>query len=362
MHRLYPLFSFVQSVEIVDIEKFEDEAKKFVDKAEKALRVTVISERFASWAWQTNITNETKIKKEEAQTTDNLLTKKIGKEAQAFDITKIRNRNVKRKLKSLQKIGTAALPENKLKKFISLTTNMKAIWSTAKVLKKGSMEVSLALDPNITNIFAMSRNVKELEYYWERWREATGRKMKDMYKKYIKLYNEAAKLNGYRDASIMKVSSYESETFQEDIEETWLELKPLYQQLHAYVRNKLHNYYGKGIVENEGPIPAHLLGNMWAQNWRNILDIVIPFPDKPSINVTGEMVRQGWNQTYMFKKADEFFQSMGLDKMPDKFWSGSLIKKPDDGRQVNCHATAWDFYNGEDYRIKMCTEVNQPDF
>ena len=231
MHRLYPLFSFVQSVEIVDIEKFEDEAKKFVDKAEKALRVTVISERFASWAWQTNITNETKIKKEEAQTTDNLLTKKIGKEAQAFDITKIRNRNVKRKLKSLQKIGTAALPENKLKKFISLTTNMKAIWSTAKVLKKGSMEVSLALDPNITNIFAMSRNVKELEYYWERWREATGRKMKDMYKKYIKLYNEAAKLNGYRDASIMKVSSYESETFQEDIEETWLELKPLYQQL-----------------------------------------------------------------------------------------------------------------------------------
>merc|ERR1719384_59641 len=141
------------------------------------------------------------------------------------------------------------------------------------------------------------------------------------------------------------------------MDETWLGLKPLYEQLHAYVRNKLHKYYGKDIVENGGPLPAHLLGNMWAQSWNNIADIVKPFPDKPSINVTGEMVKQGWTQRKMFQKADEFFQSMGLDKMPDKFWSESLLEKPDDGREVVCHASAWDFYNDEDFRIKHALKL-----
>merc|ERR1719244_683719 len=302
-----------------------------------------------------------KIKKA-ANTKSELLNKKLGKEAQAFDITQIKDQDVKRKLNLMKNIGTAALPENKLKEFISLTSNMATIYSTAKVLEYGSSKRNFSLDPELTEILANSRNEKELQYYWEQWREASGKEMKDMYNQYVNLYNEAATLNGFKDASIMKVDPYESDTFQEEMEETWLGLKPLYEQLHAYVRNKLHNYYGEGVVRNDGPIPAHLLGNMWSQSWNNIGDIVKPFPDKPYINVTGEMVKQGWTQTKMFQKADEFFQSMGLDKMPDKFWSESLLEKPVDGRDVVCHASAWDFYNGEDFRIKQCTSVNQQDF
>ena len=101
---------------------------------------------------------------------------------------------------------------------------------------------------------------------------------------------------------------------------------------------------------------------MWAQSWNNIADILKPYPEKPSINVTGEMIKQGWTPTKMFQKADEFFQSMGLDPMPEKFWSGSILEKPADGRELTCHASAWDFYNGEDFRIKQCTRVNQEDF
>ena len=59
-----------------------------------------------------------------------------------------------------------------------------------------------------------------------------------------------------------------------------------------------------------------LVGNMWGQSWNNLGDILSPYPAKPSLNVTGEMIRQGWTPKIMFQKADDFFQSMGLDPMP----------------------------------------------
>ncbi len=63
-----------------------------------------------------------------------------------------------------------------------------------------------------------------------------GTKIRDMYMDHVDIYNEAAKLNGFKDASQMKVVDYESKTFKDEMEDTWQGLKPLYQQLHAYVR------------------------------------------------------------------------------------------------------------------------------
>ena len=77
------------------------------------------------------------------------------------------------------------------------------------------------------------------------------------------------------------------------------------------------NRYGDEVVDPIGPIPAHLLGNMWAQSWNNLKDILIPYPEKPSLDVTDEMVKQGWTQKIMFEKADDFFQSMGFPPMTD---------------------------------------------
>uniref|UniRef100_H2YVV0 Angiotensin-converting enzyme n=1 Tax=Ciona savignyi TaxID=51511 RepID=H2YVV0_CIOSA len=63
----------------------------------------------------------------------------------------------------------------------------------------------------------------------------------------------------------------------------------------------------------------------------------------------------------MFHVADDFFGDMGLARCPEEFWSGTMFTKPDD-RDVVCHASAWDFYNRKDFRIKMCTQINQNDF
>ena len=190
----------------------------------------------------------------------------------------------------------------------------------------------------------------------------SGSKMREMYKEYVELTNKAARMNGFQDGTKMKTYAYESDTFVQEMDQTWQGLKPLYEQLHAYVRYHLHKKYGNSVVDPEGPIPAHILGNMWAQSWDNIGDLVTPYPDKPSLDVTPAMKKQGWTPKIMFEKAEDFFKSIGFEPMTDKFWKNSLIEKPEDGRDLVCHASAWDFYSPDDFRIKMCTRVNQEDF
>ena len=268
-----------------------------------------------------------------------------------------------RKLKLMKNIGTSALDDAKIARFLALTTGMGETYSKAKVPDFETKKKQFSLEPELTERMMVSRNPKELQFYWEQWREASGKQMINSYKEYVDLYNEAAVINGFRDASKMKVDAYESDTFQEEMEQTWQGLKPLYEELHAYVRHKLNQHYGDQVVEDRGALPAHLLGNMWGQSWGNIADIVKPYPKKPSIDVTDAMVKQGWTQQIMFEKADDFFVSMGMTKVgyqrncndktrfvyqvPKEFWEGSIIKKPDDGRELTCHASAWDFYNGK---------------
>lgn len=164
---------------------------------------------------------------------------------------------------------------------------------------------------------------------------------------------------GFKDLGDQWRASYDVEDFNGELEELWMGLRPLYQQLHAYVRRRLHFQHGK-IVPLDGPIPAHLLGNMWAQSWSNLYDSTAPFPNKNSMDVTLTLKRQGYDPVRMFQLADQFFVSLGMKSVPDSFWTASMLEKPLD-REVVCHASAWDFCNGRDFRIKQCTEVTMED-
>ena len=63
--------------------------------------------------------------------------------------------------------------------------------------------------------------------------------------------------------------------FTKELDRLWDQVRPLYISLHAYMRMKLREKYGDQIPEN-GPIPAHLLGNIWAQDWSNVYPLVAP--------------------------------------------------------------------------------------
>jgi peptidyl-dipeptidase A len=142
----------------------------------------------------------------------------------------------------------------------------------------------------------------------------------------------------------------------------WAETKPLYDQLHCYTRTKLNQKYGNAVQPATGPIRADLLGNMWAQEWGNIYDIVAPKGAGDVGYDIGELLEaKHKTPTDMVKIGEGFYTSLGFPALPASFWQRSQITRPRD-REVVCHASAWDVDNKNDLRIKMCTKVNGDDF
>ncbi|KAF8795129.1 Angiotensin-converting enzyme-like protein [Argiope bruennichi] len=260
-------------------------------------------------------------------------------------------------------IGTNALPKEERNEEAEISADMGDIYAKAKLCrfnKSSSETCDLSLEPELVEVFMSSRNEAELKYYWTQWREETGKKMKDKFVRLSEINNKVACLNGFEDTGEFSREAYDSETFVEEIEELWQTLKPLYEQLHAYVRRKLIQYYPHIDIKEDGPIPAHILGNVWSESWNNIFDIVQPYNNKKYVNLKQIELKKKMIPLDMFKIAEDFFISLGLPEMTPEFWHYSIIEKQKDKEMV-CHASAWDFYNGKDYRIKMCTRVNMED-
>lgn len=89
---------------------------------------------------------------------------------------------------------------------------------------------------------------------------------------------------------------------------------------------------------------------MWGRFWSNIYNIALPYPDGALLDVTENMRKQNYTVRRMYDTSNEFYTSMGLLPLPASFFDNSMLEKPNDGREVICHATAWDFYDGKDYR------------
>lgn len=206
-----------------------------------------------------------------------------------------------------------------------------------------------------------SRDFEVLKEAWLRWRASSGKPIRSLYREYIRLGNKAAVLNGFQTLDDLWLFPWETTNFKTQIEQLWNEIQPYYRKLHAFVRKRLRQFYGESLFPTDGTIPAHILGNMWAQSWVNVFDLMAPFPGKKSLDVTDTMVAQNYTPLEMFQLSEKFFTDLGLIPMPEEFWRQSMITKPTDGRKVVCHASAWDFYNRKDFRIKMCTKVNMED-
>uniref|UniRef100_A0A8U8C0S9 Angiotensin-converting enzyme n=1 Tax=Geospiza parvula TaxID=87175 RepID=A0A8U8C0S9_GEOPR len=343
------------------IDKIADEAqaKEFLSEYNSTAEEVWNAYTEASWAYNTNITDHNKEIMLEKNLAMSKHTLEYGMRARQFDTSDFQDQSVTRILKKLSVIERAALPENELKEYNTLLSDMETTYSVAKVCREN--KTCHPLDPDLTAIMATSQDYDELLFAWKGWRDASGKKMRNNYKRYVELSNKAAMLNGYTDNGAYWRSLYETPTFEEDLERLYQQLQPLYLNLHAYVRRALYKKYGAEYINLKGPIPAHLLGNMWAQSWSNIFDLVVPFPDATKVDATPAMKNQGWTPKRMFEESDHFFTSLGLIPMPQEFWDKSMIEKPSDGREVVCHASAWDFYNRKDFRIKQCTVVNMDD-
>ena len=214
---------------------------------------------------------------------------------------------------------------------------------------------------DLSTIMSKSRKYDELLDAWTGW-HAIAPPLKAKYQRYVELGNKGAKEIGFADMGALWRSGYDmtAEQFEADTERLWQEVKPLYDELHCYVRTKLQARYGKDKIADKAPIPAHLLGNMWAQEWNNIYDLVEPYKGQGSLDVTKNLQKKKLDEKAMVRIGESFFVSLGMDKLPDTFWERSLFKKPAD-RDVVCHASAWDVTFSDDLRVKMCIEPKEED-
>ena len=285
-----------------------------------------------------------------------------SREASAFDDVSTSAEN-RRMLNILKSSFVMPPPLNKelASELSSITTSLEAMYGSGEhCYEDGSCYDLEAFESIIDN----SRDPEELLKAWQGWHEI-GKPMKSMYMRMVDIGNQGSKDLGYQGLSDLWFSKYDmpADEFLNETDRVWEEVKPLYDALHCHVRAKLNEHYGDNVVPESGPLPVHLLGNMWGQSWSNIYDLVYTEESQQnSVDVTKIIEEKELNEIEMVEYAEDFFLSIGFDPLPDTFWERSLFVKPRD-RSVVCHASAWNLDPANnDLRIKMCIEKNEEDF
>ncbi|XP_045116163.1 angiotensin-converting enzyme-like [Portunus trituberculatus] len=346
---------------LVGREVVESSARRFVEEAEKELMNQCTRTMQAAWNYQTDLTTHHRTLLVNEQDTFKRMQEESRQEAgrwRSVDYL-FTDSDLKDRLDKMSVIGLPELPSPSMTSYRRVLSDMTHIYTSASVCSRyRPSRCSLTPHSGLNELMSTSRDPEELSQLWESWRDRT-KTIRHSYRAFVVLANRAVQGFNFRHKGDMNYVEYGAGDLMEQLQEAWEQLQPLYLQLHAYVRRKLREEYGSQLVTERGPLPAHLLGNIWGQEWP--LAYLLPRPDLPPLDVTPEMVRQGMTPRAIFEIADDFFVSLGLERAPPSFWRTSLLQEPED-RSVVCSASTWDFCDGKDFRVKQCTKVTQDDF
>ncbi len=342
------------------------EAADFMTATEATLSDLGVKSSRAGWVAANFITYDTEILTAEAETDYAVALQARALEARRFEHLDLPP-GLARKFRLL-KLGLSAPPPGDPAKAAELTelkVGMRSAYGSGKYCSQDPAaeggEECLGITA-LGKLMASSRDPDELLDIWTGWRRVSP-PMRDDYTRFVALSNEGARELGFEDTGVMWRSRYDlpPDSFAAEVDRLWEQVRPLYLSLHTYVRRKLGEAYGTDLVPRDGMIPAHLLGNMWAQEWGGIYDLVAPPGVGQAYEITDLLVEDGFDAEQMVKVGENFFSSLGFAPLPQTFWERSLFTKPQD-REVICHASAWDIDERDDIRIKMCIEVDGEDF
>ena len=338
------------------------DADAFVAKAEQELGDFGVFNAQVQWINNTYITDDTDAVAARIGAQGTEMSVRLATEAARYMNVPGLSFDTKRKLDFLR--GGIVLPapttEGAAKKLNTIATRLNSAYGKGKGTLRGK-EIN---NSDIEAEMGTNRNPDELAEMWKSWNDQVGSPMKDDYAQMVDIANQGARELGYADLGAMWRSQYDMkpDEFAVLTDKLWAQVKPLYDELHCYTRAKLNAHYGDAVQAKTGPIRADLLGNMWAQEWGDIYDIVAPKgAGELGYDIGAQLKTKGYDPLKMVKTGEAFFSSLGFAPLPETFWSRSQITKPAD-REVVCHASAWDVDNKDDLRIKMCTKVNSGDF
>lgn len=338
------------------------DAEKFIADAEKRYLAVTINESRASWVQSNFITDDTEVIAAGAKEETIKTVKELAEESRKFDGLNLPP-DVARKIKLLKLALVLPAPGNpeEREKLTKIAVGMESAYGAGKYCPDGENAKCLSLG-DLEKIMAESRDPEALKKAWLGWHQVAPKYRKD-YVQFVELGNKGAREMGFKDLGAMWRTNYDMEpdAFAAEMERLWQQVKPLYDSLHTYTRTKLRQKYGDAVVPATGPIPAHLLGNMWSQQWGNVYDLMKPPVGDPGYDLTQILKSRNTDAKQMVQYGEGFFTSLGFEALPGSFWNRSLFTKPQD-REVVCHASAWDIDNQKDVRIKMCININEEDF
>jgi peptidyl-dipeptidase A len=339
----------------------KETADQFVARTNSELMNLELEGNAAQWTYATYINQDTELLSAKASERELEYFNHAVAAAKPYEKENLSAAD-KRSLELLKLLIAAPAPNDAAKRaeLAKITSHMEGNYGAAKWCPEGKEKSDACKDQTtLINFMAHNRNYDQLAAAWAGWHE-TARPIRKDYVRFVELANEGARELGFNDLGVMWRSGYDMppDAFVADTERLWSQVKPLYASLQCYVRGKLQKTYGADRVPNGKPIPAHLLGNMWAQDWSEIYDLVQPYKGVPEADVTAALVKQKYDALKIAKSAENFYVSLGFQQLPQTFWERSMLVQPRD-RDVQCHASAWHMDAKSDVRIKQCIEPNQ---
>jgi len=347
------------------------DARAFLDEAET--RLDAMREEASRMAWvnQNFLTYDTNWLNSKVSERQTELGVELAQKATRYTGLELSAANA-RKMKLLRLGLTLPAPSDDPeagRKLAEIATDLQSAYGTGEYCPEGetalgdyAKEDGCLTLTELEEAIRQSRDPAVLEEAWTGWRTVSP-PMKPKYARMVEIANAGAKDLGFADVGAMWRSKYDMppEAFAEDVDRLWNEVKPLYDALQCHVRGELNEEYGDQVVPPNEPIPAHLLGNMWAQEWGNIYDLVAPEDSEQAYDLTAILQAHDFTPKKMVETGEAFFTSLGFKPLPETFWKRSLLTKPED-RDVVCHASAWDLDDKDDVRIKMCIDITASDF
>ncbi|HEX9945965.1 MAG TPA: M2 family metallopeptidase, partial [Allosphingosinicella sp.] len=339
-----------------------EQARAFVARAEKELSEFAVLNSRAQWVNSTYITDDTDALAAHFGTIGTEMSVRFANEAAKYANVQGLDYDTKRKLDILRSALVLPAPTTPgaAAELNTISTRLNSTYGKGRGTLGGKEMTGNDLEEKMGTV----RNPAQLQEMWTSWHSNVGRPMRPDYIRLTEIANQGAKELGFSDTGAMWRSRYDmpADEFAAMTDRLWSEVKPLYDELHCYTRAKLNAKYGDSVQPEAGPIRADLLGNMWAQEWGNIYDVVAPKgAGDVGYDLTELLVAKKYTPEKIVRTGESFFTSLGFAPLPQTFWTRSMITAPRD-REVICHASAWDVDNVEDLRIKMCTKVNADDF
>jgi peptidyl-dipeptidase A len=336
------------------------DAEEFLAAAEARLLDVWVRSSRADWVQANFITHDTEILAAQAKERQIEAAVDLAKESTRFAGLEL-DAESERKLELLRRSLTLPAPSDQQRRaeLTRIAAGLESTYGSGRYCPESGECLELE---ELETIIETSRDPLELLEVWRGWRTISV-PMRPEYRRLVELANGGAVELGFRDLGDLWRSKYDmpAEEFSAEVDRLWEQVRPLYEALHCHVRAALAETYGSDVVDTTAPIPAHLLGNMWAQTWSNVYPLVAPPKTNPGYDLTELLREQEVDEIEMVRYGERFFTSLGFEPLPETFWERSLFTKPRD-RNVVCHASAWDLDYVDDLRIKMCIEISAEDF